>query len=584
MQDLFESEKSSELLPKPLEPRQLVILCDGTSNTVDAQGGTNVFKLLSALPKNSTQTKTFYDPGVGSPAYAPATTWWDQLKQMAERIKGLAFGNGVFENIAQAYEFLIKEYQDGNQIYVFGFSRGAFTARSVVGMVNAFGLLPAHSAHLIPTLMNIYFTSKSPDIFTQTGRLLLKKMKLNHEENEDTTRGALIKKVRSDLITLDRRNIQVRFVGVWDTVATIGIPPLDRQIPVNASMKEDIFDAQGKKIGQEAKKFLHVRQALALDEQRVMFQPRQYQEADVQYDPAQPSQQSLVQRWFAGAHSDVGGTYKDNSVISTSAIAWLLKEASLCGLRMDLRVLQAVSAPANPSTQTKPLIHSALYDTPYWAAAGMCVREARYGAAMDMPALSYPQDTVWKNRRSGKLWLAAAFFSALFFWASGWAALGFGREQLFQLQAWQDALLAPTRMALWQLQAVVGDCNPNTFSEHANLKTAVLWDTLMIVAYAYIAGRLLSRAFASLAGLNAFQAKPRRMLNVLGLGLMALVIGDLLENIATFIWLAWPAGTWPLLLGTTAVFVTLFSIVKLVGLAMCIALAVWAAWRARSNS
>lgn len=100
----------------------------------------------------------------------------------------------------------------------------------------------------------------------------------------------------------------------------------------------------------------------------------------------------------------------------------------------------------------------------------------------------------------------------------------------------------------------------------------------MIVAYAYLGGRLLGRAFASLAGLNALAAKPRRMLNLLGLGLMTLVLGDLLENITTFIWLAWPVGTWPFILGLTAIFITLFSLVKLAGMAMSLALLIWAAW------
>jgi uncharacterized protein (DUF2235 family) len=568
MQDLFESEKSSQPL-EPYEPRQLVILCDGTSNTIDAQGGTHVLKLLSALPSGSLQTHIFYDPGVGSAAYAPATTWWDEIKQMAERVKGLAFGNGVFENIAQAYEFLIREYKHGDQIYVFGFSRGAFTARSVVGMVNAFGLLAAHNAHLIPTLMNIYFTSQSPDFLTRIGRVLMQKMSLKNPESEEATRDALVAKVKHDLIASDRRDIEVYFVGVWDTVATIGIPPLDRQISVNATMKS----ASGL-----PKKFLHVRQALALDEQRVMFKPRQYQDADIPFDLDQPHQQSLLQRWFPGAHCDAGGSYADNSVISEAALKWLLHEAHQCGLRFDQHRLQSLGVSSETNALKRPLVHNTLYDTPYWAVAGMCVREARYGAEMAMPELAYPQDTLWNQRRSWKLFLLAACCFALLFWASGWAALGFGREELFQMQAWSDALRAPFYMALWQLQAVVGDCNPIRFGVGAHLKAAVFWDTLMILSYAYITGRLLGRAFASLAGLNAFQAKPNRMLNALGLGPLALVLGDLLENIATIIWLSWSASTWTLLLGTTALFVTLFSIVKFIGLAMCIALACWATW------
>jgi uncharacterized protein (DUF2235 family) len=540
--------------------RQLIVLCDGTSNAVDMGQGTNVFRTLSALPANDPKQVVFYDPGVGSASYAPETTWVDKGRQLKDRFMGLAFGNGVFENIAQAYEFLVREYQEGDEIYVFGFSRGAFTARAVVGMVNAFGLLPVHSNNLLPMLLNVYFTEN--DLAIQLSQTELQKP-------PKRTRQVLIDKVRANNIPENRRDITVQFVGVWDTVATLGIPPLDRQISVVAKMT----DAHG-----QPKKFRHVRQALALDEQRVMFKPRQYQDADIALDRADANKQSLMQRWFPGSHCDVGGTYWDNFGISESAIKWLLEEARQCGLRIDIERLQAIATPVNGGIQQWPLIHSELYDTPYWAAAGMCVREARYGAAFEMPALKYPQDTVWKDRRSGKLWLLAAFFCALFFWASGWAALGLGREQLLDVRAWQDALFAPMRIALWQLQAVVGDCNPIYFAGNAHLKTALVWDTLMISAYAYIAGRLISRCFANLAGLNALQAKPRRMLNFLGLGLMALVLGDLLENIATFVWLAWPVGAWPILLGTTAVLVTLFSLAKLLGLGMCLALALWAAW------
>ncbi|NJM43541.1 MAG: DUF2235 domain-containing protein [Brachymonas sp.] len=115
MQDLFDSDKANPSHPQH-RARQLVILCDGTSNTVQGQGGTNVLKLLSALPADDAMQKVFYDTGVGSPAYAPGTTWLDQLKLTWQRVQGLAFGQGVFDNISQAYEFLMREYQPGDQI------------------------------------------------------------------------------------------------------------------------------------------------------------------------------------------------------------------------------------------------------------------------------------------------------------------------------------------------------------------------------------------------------------------------------------------------------------------------------------
>ena len=551
--------------------RQLIVLCDGTNNSVDEGQGTNVFRMLSDLNISSANQVVFYDPGVGSALDAPGTTWLDKAQQFKERVMGLAFGNGVFENIAQAYEFLMREYKNGDEIYVFGFSRGAFTARAVVGMVNAFGLLPVHSNNLIPMLLNVYFTKDDPiDEHNKKNDSIHEHNKKSMPKKQDRSRDALVKKVRKNCIPSERSDRSVHFVGVWDTVATLGIPPLDRQISVVATMT----DKQGR-----PKKFRHVRQVLALDEQRVMFKPRQYQDADIPLvDKCDTSKQSLAQRWLPGAHCDVGGTYGDNYTLSEKALTWLLDEACKCGLRIPAPNPLEINTPVTPSTLPSPLIHSELYDSPYWAVAGMCVREARYGAVMPIHELKYPQDTVWKDRRSWKSWLIAAFFAALFYCASGWAALGFGRAQVFDSSSWCHALIEPIRLAIWQLQAVVGDCNPIHYGDSANLKAAVFWDTLMIVAYAYLGGRLISRAFASLAGLNTLLGKPRRILNVLGLGLMALVLGDLLENITTLIWLSWPVDTWPILLGLTALFVTLFSMMKLVGLALSISLMLWAVW------
>jgi uncharacterized protein (DUF2235 family) len=552
----------------PSTQRQLVLLCDGTSNSVDVGQGTNVLRMLSTLQASDAQQLVFYDPGVGSPSYAPETTWLDKSKQMAQRLMGLAFGKGVFENIAQAYEFLMREYREGDEIYVLGFSRGAFTARAVVGMVNAFGLLPAHSSNLLPMLLNVYFTQKDPLVKASSpGTTPIHRKR---------TRQVLVQKVRENNVPPHRRDITVHFVGIWDTVATLGIPPLDQQIPVEASLT--FKDAQGQS---QPKKFRHVRHALALDEQRVMFKPRVYVDEDRARDAQQPLQQSIIQRWFPGAHCDVGGTYADNAVISQAAFMWLLQEACDCGLRLSAQVLQTLSSlPQNPTDAmgaARPLIHSELYDTPYWAIAGMCVRQAQHGASFPFGELQYPQDTVWQRRRSAGTWLLALLGWLLFYGASGWAALGYGLAELGQASAWWQACHEPLRMALWQLQAVLGSSHAISYGANAHLKTALVWDCLMVPCYAYIAARLMTRAFASLAGLNRLNAKPRRLLNVLGLGLTVLVAGDLLENIATLVWLAWPAGTWSVLLWLNALLVSLFSLIKFAGLGLRAALLLWAA-------
>ncbi|NJM43542.1 MAG: DUF2235 domain-containing protein, partial [Brachymonas sp.] len=225
-----------------------------------------------------------------------------------------------------------------------------------MGMVNAFGLLPAHSAHLIPTLLNIYFTRTDADAISRMGR------KLMSMQEPANSRKKLVRKVQEELIAFDRQHIQIHCVGVWDTVATLGIPPLDKQIPVNATMKNVLIDAQGTR-QISAKKFLHVRQALALDEHRALFAPRVYTDPDI--DPVDASGQSLKQRWFPGSHCDVGGSYGDNSVISQAALHWLAQEAHALQLRVNLDQLGV-----SPTAAQRALIHSEIYATPWWAAGG----------------------------------------------------------------------------------------------------------------------------------------------------------------------------------------------------------------------
>ncbi len=559
MQDLIDSRKTSSV-QAPYQARQLVVLCDGTSNTVQDQGGTNVLKLLSALPADDSLQKVFYDTGVGSPAYAPGTTWLDQLKLTWHRIQGLAFGMGVFDNIAQAYEFLMREYRHGDQIFVFGFSRGAFTARSLVGMVNAFGLLPAHSAHLIPTLLNIYFTRTDADAISRMGRKL---MSMDEPVN---SRKALVRKVQDELIPFERQHVQVHFVGVWDTVATMGIPPLDKQIPVNATMKNVVKDAQGHSQS-IAKKFLHVRQALALDEHRALFAPRVYTDLDI--DPQDASGQSLKQRWFPGAHVDVGGSYGDNSVISHAALLWIAQEAHALRLRVNLDQLSP-----SPSAQNRALIHSQIYDTPWWAAAGMRVREAAHPPSQMAQAdaqinalseaqtpLQYPQDTVWNKRRPVRDLLLACSAALLLYCGYALALNGFQGSSDF---------------TLWQLKALFDPHGAARFVTQAQVKTALLMDTLMIAAYSYVLGRWTGRAFASLAGLSSLGQSKRTALNVLGMSLLAMVLGDLAENALTLTFLAWSAQSWDWLVWLNRLLLSLAAVIKFTGLIGCAVLITWA--------
>ena len=143
-------------------PRQIVLCCDGTNNNLTGgENDTNVVRLCHLLRQHGdTRQLVFYDPGVGNPGELPGATVWDSINRYGERLAGLAFGRGVYENMAECYQFLMSSYQPGDEIYVFGFSRGAFTARSVAGRVNMFGILQPHMVSMVPSLLHVYFSDR----------------------------------------------------------------------------------------------------------------------------------------------------------------------------------------------------------------------------------------------------------------------------------------------------------------------------------------------------------------------------------------------------------------------------------------
>jgi len=151
------------------QTRQLVLLLDGTNNTLTGRiRDTNVLKLYEHLNRCADGSQTlYYDPGVGAPDSLPSTGVLDQAGRWVQRIYGLAYGRGIYENIRDAYLFLMRNWQPGDEIWLFGFSRGAFTARSISGMVHLFGIIDAQHESLLPTLLRVYF-AKQP----QSGKAL----------------------------------------------------------------------------------------------------------------------------------------------------------------------------------------------------------------------------------------------------------------------------------------------------------------------------------------------------------------------------------------------------------------------------
>lgn len=505
-------------------PRQLIVCCDGTNNNLTAgREDTNVVKFLRWVGAPGSGQHVFYDPGVGNPGALPGATLWDRYRRLGERIAGLAFGRGVYENVAEAYQFLMQSHQPGDELYFFGFSRGAFTARSAAGLVNMFGILRPHMQSMVPTLLHIYFSHRR-----------------GTAEAEAQERAG---QIRESFCDPEKRAVPIHFVGVWDTVASVGMWPVDAKMTARP--------------GIGGKRFVHVRQALALDEHRGPFKPRLYLDRAEDADP----HQSVVQRWFRGAHCDVGGGYPPaRSVISNEALAWMLAEAASVGLRLDEsrvpRLEQdAIRDALDPGLVGRPpIIHSETYDNCLWAVAGLAIRRPRVVEidgegevrveAVEHPSakasLAFPQGSVWARPRPAKekVELAAlALLATLLYFGMGSllvpADSGSVAAWLAGIPAYLDA---NTRFVQWQLLAWAGLPAP----AFASPAWAIVADLFLVPCYATLLAWWVSWAFARVAGFTRAHDAPRPFACLLGRALPCLVVSDVLENALTLLllWLA----------------------------------------------
>src|SRR5215207_756215 len=144
--------------------KNIVICLDGTGNEVNARGVTNVFKIVELLDlSDPAKQVVYYDPGVGT--FAAPTAWSGAARRLS-RLGGLALGHGLRHNLGEAYTFLMNTWQPGDRVFVFGFSRGAYNARALCGMLYRVGLLRPGSENLVPYAVRVYArrTGKDSDL------------------------------------------------------------------------------------------------------------------------------------------------------------------------------------------------------------------------------------------------------------------------------------------------------------------------------------------------------------------------------------------------------------------------------------
>ncbi len=284
-------------------PKNIIICCDGTDNKMTLDRNTNVIHLYSFLEKSDNQV-AYYSPGVGT--IAP-----DNIKNAILRwfsmVWDLATAYSLEANVMDAYKYLMNTYEDGDKIYLFGFSRGAYTVRMLSGLIEMFGLLDKGNENHLRHLLKVY-----------------------SQKDEKFHLGS---KIRG----LFTREIKIHFIGVWDTVVAIGNPfSFYNSYPYSSRLS--IANT--------------VRHAVSIDERRKHYRLTHLQNRN------NPDHHEV---YFAGVHSDVGGSYPENeSGLSRISLKWMLGEASQYDLLLNKIKISEFFASYNHNEDIKQKPHNSL--------------------------------------------------------------------------------------------------------------------------------------------------------------------------------------------------------------------------------
>ncbi len=296
-------------------PKNIIICSDGTGNTAIKNRGTNVFKMFEAIDLNGHRIDpnldpqiAFYDDGVGTESFLPL------------KLLGGAFGFGLAKNVRNLYMDLVRVYDPGDaatpadRIYLFGFSRGAFTVRTLAGLIAKCGVLdrdklPTTDA-LGSAVSNAYSTYRR-SYRTWLGSVLNQVLVALRLRRPDADAMAAFKQAHSV-----PGEVRIHFIGVWDTVDAVG-GPFHTSDVINAIFHRFKFPDQilSDKVDQAA-------HALSIDEARAAFGPVLWE--------AKPN---IEQVWFAGVHSNVGGGYPKQGM-SLVTLDWMMQKAQQNGLRI----------------------------------------------------------------------------------------------------------------------------------------------------------------------------------------------------------------------------------------------------------
>lgn len=290
--------------------KNIVVCCDGTNNKLTINENTNVLHLYSCLIKDAQQI-TYYHPGVGT--ILPGTIGWIKKKyyKLLDAVSAISLEN----HVAAAYRFLMDHYEKGDKIYIFGFSRGAYVARMICGIIQLYGLLDKGNHHHLDYIFQEYYTGEDTD-------------------------WKLANKFKS---RFSKSNVNVEFLGIWDTVVSVGgLFKSYHNFPFTSKLKSVKI----------------VRHAVSIDERRKHFK----------HEAISTDHPNGQEVYFAGVHSNIGGGYPEEG-LSKISLEWMLGEASAVGLKLDSKKVDRYVLGIGKAYQKKDYtmpVHDSLRDDNNW--------------------------------------------------------------------------------------------------------------------------------------------------------------------------------------------------------------------------
>lgn len=301
--------------------KRLVVCSDGTWQDLECSYPTNVVKIIQSIkPKSSSSEEDYipqiccYDAGIG-------TSGNNILTRLVDQAIGGSTGEGIAENIQECYRFLCLNYSPGDEIYLFGFSRGAYSVRSLAGLIYKSGLLKRINVRYISQAYELYREGLEPD------HPSLEEFRRKYGHTSEQFSG----------------RVPITLIGCWDTVGSVGIPDLSEII---RGSEDEIYNQykflNSTQLSPIVKNAIH---ALAIDERRGVFSDSPMQKSEI------ANAQNLVQKWFPGDHGCVGGGSKEKSGLSDVALEWMIDTIQKLGLGLEFDKQAIENFNPNPLTK-----------------------------------------------------------------------------------------------------------------------------------------------------------------------------------------------------------------------------------------